>query len=100
MADGQRPNLSWFSALTGALVLARRIEKQWHGQEMVGILLPLSVPGALVNYAAMLMGKVRVNLNYTVSNDPLATSAQQCSLKTVTPPRVFLEKVKTQPPAE
>ena len=100
MADGQRPKLSWFSALTGALVLARRLEKQWHGQEMVGILLPPSVPGALVNYAAMLMGKVPVNLNYTVSNDTLASSAQQCSLKTVITARVFLEKVKIQPPAE
>src|SRR3989440_1912896 len=100
MADGQRPKLSWFSALTGALVLARRLEKQWHGQEMVGILLPPSVPGALVNYAAMLMGKVPVNLNYTVSNDTLASSAQQCSLKTVITARVFLEKVKIQPPGE
>ena len=100
MADGQRPKLSWFSALTGALVLARRLEKQWHGQEMVGILLPPSVPGALVNYAAMLMGKVPVNLTYIVSNDTLASSAQQCSLKTVITARVFLEKVKIQPPAE
>ena len=100
MADGQRPKLSWFSALTGAVVLARRLEKQWHGQEMVGILLPPSVPGALVNYAAMLMGKVPVNLNYTVSNDALASSAQQCSLKTVITARVFLEKVKIHPPGE
>src|SRR3989440_7413504 len=100
MADGQRPKLSWFSALVGALVLARRLRKQWHGQEMVGILLPPSVPGALVNYAAMLMGKVPVNLNYTVSNETLASCAQQCNLKTVITARVFLEKVKMQPPGE
>src|SRR2546429_8826782 len=98
MADGQRPNLSWFSALTGALVLARRLEKQWHGQEMVGLLLPPSVPGALVNYAAMLMGNAPVNLNYTVSNDALASSAEQCSLKTIITALVFIEKVKNQPP--
>src|SRR5438874_6757736 len=100
MADGQRPKLSWFSALVGALVLARRLRKQWHGQEMVGILLPPSVPGALVNYAAMLMGKVPVNLNYTVSNETLASCAQQCNLKTVVTARIFLEKVKIQPPGE
>src|SRR2546429_9053532 len=100
MADGQRPNLSWFSALTGALVLARRLEKQWHGQEMVGILLPPSVPGALVNFAAMLMGKVPVNLNYTVSSATLASCAKQCNLKTVVTARAFLEKVKVQPPCE
>ncbi len=100
MADGQRPKLSWFPALVGALVLARRLRKQWHGQEMVGILLPPSVPGALVNYAAMLMGKVPVNLNYTVSNETLASCVQQCNLKTVVSARVFLERVKIQPPGE
>jgi acyl-[acyl-carrier-protein]-phospholipid O-acyltransferase / long-chain-fatty-acid--[acyl-carrier-protein] ligase len=100
MADGQRPKLSWFAALTGALVLARRMRKRWAGQEMVGILLPPSVPGALVNYAAMLLGKVPVNLNYTVSNETLASCAQQCNLKTIVTARVFLEKVKIQPPGE
>ena len=100
MADGQRPNLGWFSALVGALVIARRLRKQWQGQEMVGILLPPSVPGALVNYAAMLMGKVPVNLNYTVSNETLASCAQQCNLKAVVTARVFLERVKIQPPGE
>ena len=100
MADGQRPRLNYFSALVGALVLARRLRKHWHEQEMVGVLLPPSVPGALVNFAAMLTGKVPVNLNYTVSNETLASCAQQCNLKTVVTARVFLEKVKVQPPGE
>ena len=100
MADGQRPKLNYFSALAGTVVLARRLRKHWQGQEMVGILLPPSVPGALVNFAAMLMGKVPVNLNYTVSNEALASCAEQCNLKTVVTARVFLEKVKVQPPGE
>jgi len=67
---------------------------------MFGILLPPSVPGALVNYAAILIGKVPVNLNYTVSNETLASCAQQCNLKTIVSAQVFLEKVKIQPPGE
>jgi len=100
MADGQRPKLSWFAALTGAVVLARRLRKKWQGQEMVGVLLPPSVPGTLTNYAAMLLGKVPVNLNYTVSNETLASCAEQCNLKTVVTARVFLDKVKVQAPGE
>src|SRR2546428_11992256 len=100
MADGQRPKLNYFSALAGTVVLARRLRKHWQGQEMVGILLPPSVPGALVNFAAMLMGKVPVNLNYTVSNEALASCAEQCNLKTVVTARVFLEKVKVRSPAQ
>src|ERR1700745_1578253 len=67
---------------------------------MFGVLLPPSVPGALVNYAAMLLGKVPVNLNYTVSNETLASCAQQCNLKTGITAAIFLEKVKIQPPGE
>jgi acyl-[acyl-carrier-protein]-phospholipid O-acyltransferase/long-chain-fatty-acid--[acyl-carrier-protein] ligase len=100
MADGQRPKITYFAALTGAILLARRLRKLWEGQEMVGILLPPSVPGALVNLAAMLLGKVPVNLNYTASNETLESCAKQCNLKTVVTARIFLEKVKVQPPGE
>lgn len=67
---------------------------------MVGIYLPPSIPGALVNLAALLMGKIPVNLNYTVSKETLASCAQQCDLKTIISARAFLEKVPVQPPIE
>ena len=67
---------------------------------MVGILLPPSIPGALVNWAALLLGKVPINLNYTTSSESLASCAQQCELKTVVTSRLFLEKVSIQPPGE
>jgi len=100
MADGQTPKLTFFNVLTRTLFLARRLRKTWRGQEMVGILLPPSIPGALVNYAAMLMGKVPVNLNYTASNETLESCAEQCNLKTVITARAFLERVHVKPPAE
>jgi len=67
---------------------------------MVGIFLPPSVPGALVNHAALLCGKVPVNLNYTLSGAALASCAEQCGLKTVVTSRVFLEKIKLSVPGE
>ena len=67
---------------------------------MVGILLPPSIPGALVNLAAMLMGKVPVNLNYTASNETLVSCAKQCDLKTVVSARAFLERVHIESPAQ
>jgi len=53
-----------------------------------------------VNLAAMLTGKVPVNLNYTASNETLESCAKQCDLKTVITARAFLERVHVQPPAE
>jgi acyl-[acyl-carrier-protein]-phospholipid O-acyltransferase / long-chain-fatty-acid--[acyl-carrier-protein] ligase len=100
MADGRTPRLIYFSALTKAIFLARRLRKLWKDQPMVGLFLPPSIPGALANYAAMLTGKVPVNLNYTVSREALESCARQCELKTVVTSKLFLEKVKVEPPGE
>jgi acyl-[acyl-carrier-protein]-phospholipid O-acyltransferase/long-chain-fatty-acid--[acyl-carrier-protein] ligase len=100
MADGRTPKLSFGGALTRTVFLARRLRAVWQDQNMVGILLPPSVPGALINLAALLMGKVPVNLNYTASNEVLASCAKQCELKTVITSRAFLERVHIQPPAQ
>jgi acyl-[acyl-carrier-protein]-phospholipid O-acyltransferase / long-chain-fatty-acid--[acyl-carrier-protein] ligase len=100
MADGRTKRLNFGPALTHTVFLARRLKPVWRDQEMVGILLPPSVPGALVNLAAMLLGKVPVNLNYTANDTVLADCAKQCDLKTVITSRAFLEKVKLTVPAE
>ena len=100
MADGHTPKLTFGDSLTKAVFLARRLRPLWRDQKMVGILLPPSIPGALVNWAALLLGKVPINLNYTSSNESIASSAKQCELKTVVTSRQFLEKVSIQPPGE
>jgi len=100
MADGRTPQLRYGAALARTVFLARRLRVHWRDQARVGILLPPSVPGALVNLAALLLGKVPVNLNYTASNEILASCARQCELKTVVTSRAFLERVHIQPPGE
>jgi acyl-[acyl-carrier-protein]-phospholipid O-acyltransferase / long-chain-fatty-acid--[acyl-carrier-protein] ligase len=100
MADATSPKVSFGSSLAMTVLLARRLKKVWAGQQMVGLLLPPSVPGALVNFAALLMGKVPVNLNYTVSEETLASCIRQCGIQTVLTSRAFLEKVKLKVPGQ
>lgn len=100
MADMNSPKVSFGAALVRTVYLARRLRKHWKDQKMVGILLPPSVPGALVNFAALLMGKVPVNLNYTASEDVVASSIRQCQIKTVVSSKAFLDKIKLRVPAE
>jgi len=100
MADPRSPRVNFASALTQTVFLARRLRKPWAGQEMVGLLLPPSVPGALVNFAAWFVGKVPVNLNYTLSEEALASCIRQCQIKTVLTSAKFLEKVKVKLPVE
>jgi acyl-[acyl-carrier-protein]-phospholipid O-acyltransferase/long-chain-fatty-acid--[acyl-carrier-protein] ligase len=98
MADATSPRVTFSAALMRTVFLARRLKQVWAGQPMVGLLLPPSVPGALVNFAALLMGKVPVNLNYTVSEATLASCIRQCRIKTVLTSRTFLDKVKLKVP--
>ena len=100
MADATSGKINFGTALVKTIFLARRLKKIWRGQGMVGIFLPPSAGGALVNYAAFLCGKVPVNLNYTLSEATIAACAKQCEIKTVVTSRKFLEKIKLTPPGE
>src|SRR6267142_816775 len=90
--DARVPKISLGGVLIKTVFVARRLRKVWQGQEMVGVMLPPSVGGALVNYAATLLGLVPINLNYTASNEVIASSARQCNLQTVITSKAFLER--------
>jgi acyl-[acyl-carrier-protein]-phospholipid O-acyltransferase/long-chain-fatty-acid--[acyl-carrier-protein] ligase len=93
MGDARFPNVSFASMLIKLIFVTRRMRSHWQDQEMVGVLMPPSAGGALVNFAAVLLGKVPVNLNYTASTETLACCAQQCGLQTVITSKLFLEKL-------
>ena len=92
MADGKTPNLTFGSALTRAMYVARRLRSLVGDRPMVGVLLPPSVGGALTNYALMLLGRVPVNLNYTSSSEIIASCARQCEMEVVITARAFVER--------
>jgi acyl-[acyl-carrier-protein]-phospholipid O-acyltransferase/long-chain-fatty-acid--[acyl-carrier-protein] ligase len=97
-ADFQTPRLSYFRALVGALAITRALRSRWDGQAAVGILLPTSVGGSLVNLAAALAGRAAVNLNFTAGRAGMESAAAQAGLRTIVTSRAFLEKAKLQPP--
>ncbi len=100
MVDAGSSRLTFGTALTRAIFVGSRLRPVWKGQEKVGILLPPSVPGALVNFAALLMGKVPVNLNYTLSDDALASCIKQCGIQNVLTSAKFLSQLKVKVPVE
>jgi acyl-[acyl-carrier-protein]-phospholipid O-acyltransferase/long-chain-fatty-acid--[acyl-carrier-protein] ligase len=53
-----------------------------------------------VNVAALLCGKVPVNLNYTLSSEGIASCARQCTLRTVITSKAFLERVNIEVPGK
>jgi acyl-[acyl-carrier-protein]-phospholipid O-acyltransferase/long-chain-fatty-acid--[acyl-carrier-protein] ligase len=98
MADQTRPRVSSLQALIGSIVLARALRRHWEDQRYVGILLPPTVAGALVNVAAPLCGKTSVNLNYTVGKSGLEAAVRLAGLRTIVTSRTFVEKAKLDLP--
>lgn len=98
VADALVGELSYFKALVGSIVFARKLRAACDEQPMVGILLPSSVGSALTNIAVSFMGKVPVNLNYSANSEIIAACAAQCNITHVVTSRKFLEKVPLRVP--
>ncbi len=92
MADGRTPKVTFGSALTKTIYIARRLRPLIGERQMVGLLLPPSVGGALTNYALMMLGRIAVNLNYTVSSEVIASCASQCGVDVVITSKAFVER--------
>lgn len=100
-ADERSGPLKYAMTLIGAVVLARKLRPILGDEKMVGLLMPPSVGGAVVNIALLLMGKVPVNLNYTASNEIIANCAKQCDIKHTLTAKLFLQKLPSlEPPGE
>ena len=92
MADGKTPKVTFASALTKTIYIARRLRPTIGERNMVGMLLPPSVGGALTNYALLLLGRIAVNLNYTASSETIASCANQCGIDVTITSKAFVER--------
>ncbi|MDP7639048.1 MAG: AMP-binding protein, partial [Candidatus Hydrogenedentes bacterium] len=100
VADARSGKMSYIKALAASIVLARKLKVVLGPEKMVGVLLPQSVGGVLVNVALPFMGKVPVNLNYTSSNESVAAAAKECGMKQVITANAFLGQVPVEVPGE
>jgi acyl-[acyl-carrier-protein]-phospholipid O-acyltransferase/long-chain-fatty-acid--[acyl-carrier-protein] ligase len=98
LADSSGARVTFGEGLAKSLFLTGRLRSIWHDQEKVGILVPPSVGGALVNWAALLMGKIPVNLNYTLSQDGIASCIEQCGITDVVVSGKLMERLKLELP--
>ena len=99
MADSSGRELTYGRMLTGSLLVAQwaRAQKNEPDEregQMIGVLLPPSVAGALVNVGITLAGRVPVNLNFTAGSEAMAAARERCNMRTVVTSRVFLAKAK------
>jgi len=97
MADSTGRELTYGRMLAGGVMVSRWIERERPEEQMLGVLLPPTVAGALCNIGATLAGRVAVNLNFTAGPEAMAAAIGQCGIRTVISSRVFLVKAKIEP---
>ncbi len=96
IVDSMGAKLTGGQLLTRTLVLRRILTREVLApdERHVGLLLPPSAGGAVANAALPLMGRVAVNLNYTLSGDLINNCIAQCNIRHVLTSRKFMEKMK------
>ncbi|WP_405339540.1 MFS transporter [Fibrobacter sp.] len=72
-------------------LLRKKLEKD---EQNIGIMLPPSPAGVIVNLVLWVMGKTNVNLNYTSSVDNVKYCCEKADVKTVISSRQFIQKLK------
>ena len=100
LAEATPRKLSTLQAAAGAVVLARALKSFWAGHKHVGILLPATIPGVLVNIAASLSGRVSVNLNFTAGREGMESAIRQAGLTTIVSSRIFVKKAELELPED
>lgn len=95
IADSTGTELTGGDVLLRSLILRRLLRRHTlaKDEQYVGVLVPPSVPGFLVNMALALDKRVSVNLNYTVSSDVMNACMEMAGIKHVITSRKFMEKM-------
>lgn len=96
VADSSGQDLTGGQLLMRSLMLKRHFAQNVLApdERMVGVLLPPSVGGVLVNAALTLGKRIPVNLNYTASSAIIQSCINQCGIRHVLTTRKLMDKLK------
>lgn len=89
-------HLSGYKLLCAVLAFGKVLKKATAGQQNIGIMLPPTPAGVIVNLGLWMLGKTNVNLNYTSSPDNVKFCCETADVKTVVTSRAFIEKLKNR----
>ncbi len=85
--------LSGYKTLSAVIAFSRLIGQR-SPEQNIGLLLPTSSAGVITNMAALLCGRTLVNLNYTASQEALASALEKAELRTIYTSRRFVKKLQ------
>jgi len=95
--DGNDSSSLRFDKLFAAAAALSRLISRKTSRKRVGIVLPPGRGGLVANLAALLAGKVPVNLNFTAGSDAINSSMEQAQIDHLISASAFVEKVSAFP---
>lgn len=94
VADSTGATLTHERLLTAVLSFSKHLAPRLHTEQTLGVCLPASVGATIATLSLLALNKTMVNLNYTASQEALASAIQQSQLKTVITSCRFLDQLK------
>jgi acyl-[acyl-carrier-protein]-phospholipid O-acyltransferase/long-chain-fatty-acid--[acyl-carrier-protein] ligase len=88
-----KPVFRYGEVLAAAKILAGKLRPLVSDEPMVGLWLPPSAGGAMVNIALAFLGKTVVNLNYTSTPELVQSAVRQCGIRHVLTSRLFTHRI-------
>lgn len=96
IVDSTGLNFTNLEMMSVVMILIARLKPYIDAEQNVGVVMPSSVMGSAANLALFAMGKVSVNLNYTLSEENLINCARIADLKHIITSKKFIEKLKAR----
>ena len=94
MADSKSSMLSFTKVLTATMLFSKAVKK--HKETNIGILMPTTSAGAIINMASLMAGKTVVNLNYTAPLASLHMAIEKAEIETIFTAKAFITKLKAK----
>jgi len=96
LEDPLRTKLSYSRLITGAQILARKLEQPLAKTTNVGVMLPNTAGVAVTFFALQSLGKVPAMLNYTAGAANMVAACRAADVKVILTSRSFIEKGRLQ----
>ncbi len=97
-ADSTGLSLSHHELISAVMLMAKKFKAiaPASEQQNIGILMPPSVGGTIVNLACWMNGQTVVNLNYTASKESFLHAIKAAKVKTIVSSEAFLKKLESK----
>ncbi len=96
IADATGTKLSNHKFAAVVKTFANQIAIRSADEQNIGIVMPASVGGTIINMASLILGKTVVNLNYTANEESLTHAIKKAEIKTIYTSKQFLTKLKAK----